>query len=40
MAAAAILPYLRNLLTDFDEVWHADAELVSSPHRLLKNTEF
>jgi len=28
--------YLSNHLTDFDEIWHADAEPISSPHRPLK----
>ena len=41
MASAAILktvisPYLRIRLTDFDEIRHADAVPVSSPHRLKK----
>jgi len=34
------LPYICNHLIDFDEIWHADAEPVSSPHHLLKVHNF
>jgi len=30
------LSYLRKRLTDFDEIWHADAEPVSEHLQLLK----
>jgi len=34
------LSYLRNRLTDFDEIWHSDSSGASTPGRLLKFTEF
>jgi len=45
MANAAILktvisPYLRVRLTDFDEIWHADAVPVSSPPSAEKIQKF
>ena len=45
MANAAILktvisPYLRIRLTDFDEIWHADAVPVSSPPSAEKIQKF
>jgi len=41
MAEVAILktvksPYLRNRLTDFDEIWHADADWPRTVDRSLK----
>jgi len=45
MAEAAILktvksPYLSNSLTDFDEIWHADANWPPTGDRLLKFSMF
>jgi len=41
MAEAAVLktvksPYLRNRLTDFDEIWHRYADLLTTGYILLK----
>ena len=41
MAEVAILktvksPYLSNRLTDFDEIWHADADFPPTGNRRLK----
>jgi len=33
-------PYLRNRLTDFDDICHVEAEPVSSPYRPLKIQNF
>jgi len=30
------LPYLRNRLTDFGEIWHGDADWLLTGDRLLK----
>jgi len=30
------LPYLRNRLTDFGEIWHGDADWLPTGDRLLK----
>jgi len=45
MAEAAILkivksPYLSNRLTDFDEIWHADADWPPTGDRSLKFSIF
>jgi len=33
-------PYLRNRLTDFDEIWHGDADWPPTGDRLLKFRNF
>jgi len=34
------LPYLRNRLTDFGEIWHGDADWLPTGDRLLKFSIF